>query len=703
MRGSSAMKLLAACCGGLLMSVPVHAKKVYDLRTGNDKGSKKDCETPGERSIEVEVFDYNLNPWIIATYTLVADECGGNDFTPIEPFTFEYKGGRGSGSRLQMDMYICAPFGEYELEIEVKSTNGDDPMNKVAWEIEYGPDQYHLWDTLNTPLFNTRNGATMADVPYAPIPPKYSGSGPGTIYKWPLPKSESYYSTLYTGPFPPTQCPDRYPAGVAYKGCFPRQSGWTDPTPGPAGPTGKYGDEAETERMFDGLGIDDDGLKENGVMTIEKCAGICNEGPYSYMGLQSAVQCVCGNSISGDDVHNCGLEDDLAIPEYQYLCSGDSQVLCGTDTMVSIYSLDGTGPPPTPPTPTSPPTPTPPTSDEYELLGCSEDNVDGNRVMTLGPIKQDTMSAEICLDYCTGLDEGYTYFGTQYGKECWCATTVAGGLTVGHDGCNMTCANNAGEICGGYDAISVYKIGDVGPSPPTPAPVNATPPAPAPVTPTPSGGDGYDLLGCFADAQPGPNGKDVRIMGDMTSSNDMTAEICFGLCNDGTKTHFGTQYGKECWCVYDPELESINQFNDVALPCDYPCTGDATETCGGYDSMTVYVITGDVATAPPTVVDPKPYTQKDCYVDLRDGSRVMEVKMGTSPSSTMSAQICYEMCTGADAGYAYFGLQYSYECWCSTTLSDSETTDGAICEYPCYNNASETCGGLDAIMVYEIN
>ena len=60
-------------------------------------------------------------------------------------------------------------------------------------------------------------------------------------------------------------------------------------------------------------------------------------------------------------------------------CSGDSRVLCGTDTMVSIYSLDGTGPTPTPPTPT------PPTSDEFELLGCSEDNVpDGNRVRREG-------------------------------------------------------------------------------------------------------------------------------------------------------------------------------------------------------------------------------------------------------------------------------------------------------------------------------
>lgn len=56
----------------------------------------------------------------------------------------EYNGnveGDVSGNRLQMDMYICAPWGDYELEIVVKSTNGGAEMKKVAWEVEYGPDE----------------------------------------------------------------------------------------------------------------------------------------------------------------------------------------------------------------------------------------------------------------------------------------------------------------------------------------------------------------------------------------------------------------------------------------------------------------------------------------------------------------------------------------------------------------------------------
>lgn len=40
-----------------------------------------------------------------------------------------------------MDMYICAPWGDYELEVVTKSTNGGNAMEKISWEVEYGPDE----------------------------------------------------------------------------------------------------------------------------------------------------------------------------------------------------------------------------------------------------------------------------------------------------------------------------------------------------------------------------------------------------------------------------------------------------------------------------------------------------------------------------------------------------------------------------------
>ena len=45
--------------------------------------------------------------------------------------------------RLQMDMYVCVPWGNYELTVVSTSTNGGNAMERIAWEIEYGPDEVH--------------------------------------------------------------------------------------------------------------------------------------------------------------------------------------------------------------------------------------------------------------------------------------------------------------------------------------------------------------------------------------------------------------------------------------------------------------------------------------------------------------------------------------------------------------------------------
>ncbi|CAN0495549.1 unnamed protein product [Ectocarpus sp. 12 AP-2014] len=56
--------------------------------------------------------------------------------------------------------------------------------------------------------------------------------------------------------------------------------------------------------------------------------------------------------------------------------------------------------------------------------------------------------------------------------------------------------------------------------------------------------DDYVLVGCYGDSQ------SLRIMFNKQSEDIMSASICFDLCNDGTNTHFGTQYGEEvCMCV----------------------------------------------------------------------------------------------------------------------------------------------------------
>lgn len=47
--------------------------------------------------------------------------------------------------RVQLDLFVCAPFGDYELELVVQSSTDDDApevyQRRSAWEIENGEDE----------------------------------------------------------------------------------------------------------------------------------------------------------------------------------------------------------------------------------------------------------------------------------------------------------------------------------------------------------------------------------------------------------------------------------------------------------------------------------------------------------------------------------------------------------------------------------
>jgi len=55
----------------------------------------------------------------------------------VQPNRFGYT----TDFRLQMDLYDCVPWGNYELTVVTNSTNQGNAMEKVAWEVENGPDE----------------------------------------------------------------------------------------------------------------------------------------------------------------------------------------------------------------------------------------------------------------------------------------------------------------------------------------------------------------------------------------------------------------------------------------------------------------------------------------------------------------------------------------------------------------------------------
>lgn len=57
----------------------------------------------------------------------------------------------------------------------------------------------------------------------------------------------------------------------------------------------------------------------------------------------------------------------------------------------------------------------------------------------------------------------------------------------------------------------------------------------------------------------------------------LTGKMCSEYCEG--EDFFGLQYGSECWCGSASEDEDV--FRHGSATCEYPCSGDDEETCGG--------------------------------------------------------------------------------------------------------------------------
>jgi len=86
-------------------------------------------------------------------------------------------------------------------------------------------------------------------------------------------------------------------------------------------------------------------------------------------------------------------------------------------------------------------------------LGCYQDNV--VRALRDKLVRSATTRRETCRQWCAG----YTYFGLQDGKECWCGN---GGFDkygrLGDEQCATPCAGNSQSMCGGKMKSNVYRV-----------------------------------------------------------------------------------------------------------------------------------------------------------------------------------------------------------------------------------------------------
>ena len=379
-------------------------------------------------------------------------------------------------------------------------------------------------------------------------------------------------------------------------------------------------------------------------MTVEMCADYC--APYQYFGLEYGRECYCGN------VRDPG---SVAAPDTDcsFTCAGDTTETseatetCGAGMRLDLYINDAYT--------TYNPSDDAPAGTPY--LGCFVDTA--ARVLPEHIISADDMTPAVCAANCAG----YAYFGTQWGRECYCGNVAPAEAAAD---CNMPCVGDTTQMCGASMRLSVYG------------------PAGSVLTNLDTVAD-FAYSGCYVDAI------DARTLtGSTITSTNMTPTTCAAICAD--YHYFGLEDGDQCFCGMDLDLAAKTSETQ----CQLKCSGDSSLGCGGTLRLTVYEKNA-LPIAPSSPLTAGAFRYQSCWTDSV-GARSL-----AAGRSEMQASMTVEMCAAFCDGYAYFGVEYANECYCGDELVAGEPAAETDCSMLCAGSAYEWCGGPNRLNLYAVN
>jgi len=180
-------------------------------------------------------------------------------------------------------------------------------------------------------------------------------------------------------------------------------------------------------------------------MTIETCQSFCSSKGWRFAGLEYSTQCYCG-SVFPSNLGN----QSCTMP-----CAGNTatglQEICGGPSLLSVYNntlstaafaAPGAGP-------------TPAAAGVY--VGCYSEGTSG-RALSAASTTSPNMTLEYCRSFCTA--KGYLYAGTEYADECYCGNSFVNGgaLLASNASCDMICAGDNMQTCGGPNRLSVFTV-----------------------------------------------------------------------------------------------------------------------------------------------------------------------------------------------------------------------------------------------------
>ncbi|XP_030839456.1 WSC domain-containing protein 1-like [Strongylocentrotus purpuratus] len=141
-------------------------------------------------------------------------------------------------------------------------------------------------------------------------------------------------------------------------------------------------------------------------------------------------------------------------------------------------------------------------------------------------------------------------------------------------------------------------------------------------------GEGY--LGCFAEKHPDPVLSGIH----EPNNSNMTISYCIDICMSSSSanyTYAGVERGYECFCGEASDNYTLHGIVSDDY-CDFKCSGDPTESCGGVGFIAIFTIHVETSETTPAVVS----TAKVDEVTIQLSSEMTSHTRDAVTSSTMT-------------------------------------------------------------------
>lgn len=309
--------------------------------------------------------------------------------------------------------------------------------------------------------------------------------------------------------------------------------------------------------------------------TIEECTSACFKAGYRFAGTEFAAECYCDTTISNGGA-------PTPISDCNMPCNGNSSQYCGGPNRLTLYNYTGTDLPPiTAPgggggggggnsvSPISSGLP-----GTWKYAACYVDNAHG-RIFEFEQTPSPQNTIQSCVATCQS--KNFTVAGTEFGTECYCGNRlVNGAVTADESTCNMGCAGNATQACGGPNRLSVYSSNTTVTTLPIPVALNSTLPGE------------WTYAGCHTDTN-------TRVLPwQIIWPTNNTVEACLNQCHAFGYTAAGLEYGQECYCGDKTDIAANGAVPAPESECSIQCPGDPLHLCGGGLRLQLYTWASEI-------------------------------------------------------------------------------------------------------------